>query len=234
VSTAVTACASSGSGDAPAHTVLCPEKIVVRSTFPRPPRRATLPAMQTNGKRLEQADATVRMTVQEAAAALGVTVEAVRGRMHRGKYGREQGPGGRVFVLVPADLLPDHEPERSTERLGERSANVESNVGSGPAEVVERLLDEVAFLRAELAERSDALRRREVLHGEEIRRRDHIIAGLVERLPPQLEAPASPAPREAHQTVAEEPDIEEHRPATDGPQEGAERRSSWWRQFFGF
>ena len=107
--------------------------------------------MQTNGERLGQTHATVRMTVQEAAAALGVTVEAVRGRMHRGKYGREEGPGGRVFVLVPADQLPDHEPERSTERLGERSANVGSNVGSGPAEAVERLLDEVAFLRVELA-----------------------------------------------------------------------------------
>ncbi len=126
--------------------------------------------MQTNGERLGQTDATVRMTVQEAAAALGVTVEAVRGRMHRGNYGREKTEDGRVFVLVPADQLPDHEPERSTERLGGRSANgrgnVWSNVGPGPAEqVVERLLDEVAFLRAELAERSEALRRREELHG---------------------------------------------------------------------
>ena len=171
------------------------------------------------------------MTVQEAAAALGVTVEAVRGRMHRGKYGREQGPGGRVFVLVPADLLPDHEPERSTERLGERSANVESNVGSGPAEVVERLLDEVAFLRTELAERSDALRRREVLHGEEIRRRDHIIAGLVERIPELGPARES---RNGHETATEAPKgAAEPRPATGGAQEGAERRS-WWRQFFGF
>ena len=157
------------------------------------------------------------MTVQEAAASLGVTVEAVRGRMHRGKYGREEGPGGRVFVLVPADQLPDHEPERSTERLGERSANgrgnVRSNVGTGPDAVVERLLDEVAFLRAELAERSEALRRREELHGEEIRRRDHIIAGLVERIP---ELGPAQEPRNGHETATAGPDGEEHRPATDG------------------
>ena len=142
--------------------------------------------MQTNGERLGRTDATVRMTVQEAAA-LGVTVEAVRGRMHRGHYGREKTEDGRVFVFVPADQLPADQPDRSSERSGERStngqANVRPNVGSGPAEqVVERLLDEVAFLRAELAERSDALRRPEELHGEEIRRRDHIIAGLVERV----------------------------------------------------
>ena len=172
------------------------------------------------------------MTVQEAAASLGVTVEAVRGRMHRGKYGREEGPGGRVFVLVPADQLPDHEPERSTERLGERLANDRSSVGAGPAEqVVERLLDEVAFLRAELAERSDALRRREVLHGEEIRRRDHIIAGLVERIP---ELGPAWEPRNGHETATEAPKgAPEPRPATGGAQEGAERRS-WWRRFFGF
>jgi hypothetical protein len=167
------------------------------------------------------------MTVQEAAAALGVTVEAVRGRMHRGKYGREKDLGGRVFVLVPADQLPDHEPERSTERLGERSANgrsnVRANVGPGPGEVEERLLDEVAFLRAELAERSDALRRREELHGEEIRRRDHIIAGLVERLPPQLEAP---------QTAAEEPEGTDSPSTGAAPQQAPERRS-WWRRLFG-
>jgi len=40
------------------------------------------------------------MTVQEAAVALGITVEAVRGRMHRGKYGREKTEDGRVFVIV--------------------------------------------------------------------------------------------------------------------------------------
>jgi hypothetical protein len=141
-----------------------------------------------------------------------------------------------VFVLVPADQLPDHEPERSTERLGERStnvrANVQTNVGSGPAEqVVERLLDEVAFLRAELAERSDTLRRREELHGEEIRRRDHIIAGLVERIP---ELGPGQAPRNGHhETAAEGAGGVEPHPATEEAQEGSERRSWLYRFFFG-
>ena len=192
--------------------------------------------MQTNGERLGRTDATVRMTVQEAAAALGVTVEAVRGRMHRGKYGREEGPGGRVFVLVPADQLPDHEPERSTERLGERSTNgrgnVRSNVGAGHAEqVVERLLDEVAFLRAELAERSEALRRREELHGEEIRRRDHINAGLVERIP---ELGPAQTPRNGPETAAEDAGGESQElPFTEEAQESSRRRSGWWRRLFG-
>ena len=180
------------------------------------------------------------MTVQEAAAALGVTVEAVRGRMHRGKYGRDKDPDGRVFVLVPADQLPEGQPERSSERLGERStngrANVQANVNAaGPGEeLVDRLLDEVAFLRAELADRGEALRRREELHGEEVRRRDHIIAGLVERIPPAIEAP--PEPRDGHETPAEGPEGADHRPADNGAQEAAGRRPerSWWaRLLFG-
>ena len=181
--------------------------------------------MQTNGEGLGQTDATVRMTVQEAAA-LGVTVEAVCGRLHRGKYG-----------LIPTARLPDHEPERSTERLDVRSANGRANgrtnVGSGPAEVVEGLLDEVGFLRAELAERSDALRRREELHGEEIRRRGHIIAGLVERLPPQLEAPSSPTPRDAPQTTGGDAEGSVPRPVAEGSQEAPGLRSWLYRFFFG-
>src|SRR4051812_5965416 len=86
----------------------------------------------------EQPDAnvhsTVRMTVQEAASALGITVEAVRGRMHRGKYGREKTEDGRVFVVLSADQLPNgyerSDPtrpqldEEPSERLVNQSAHV--------------------------------------------------------------------------------------------------------------
>jgi hypothetical protein len=95
---------------------------------------------------------------------------------------------------------------------------------------VERLLDEVAFLRAELAERSEALRRREELHGEEIRRRDHIIAGLVERIP---ELGPAQTPRNGPETAAEDPEgVRRERPFTEEAQEAPER--PWWRRWFGF
>ena len=192
--------------------------------------------MRPDDERSGRTGATVRMTVQEAAAALGVTVEAVRGRMHRGKYGRAKDHDGRVFVLVPADQLLGGQPERSTERLGERSTNGRANVqananAAGPGEeLVGRLLDEVAFLRAELADRSEALRRREELHGEEVRRRDHIIAGLVERVP-ALEAPRDE--RGGRETAGDEPEGSEPRPADKGAQERTERRSWLHRLFFG-
>ena len=50
--------------------------------------------MQTYGERSDneegQPDTTVRMNVQEAADALGITVEAVRGRIHCDRYDQEK------------------------------------------------------------------------------------------------------------------------------------------------
>src|ERR687890_352503 len=71
----------------------------------------------------------VRMTVQEAATALGVTVEAVRGRMHRGKYGREKAEDGRVYVvLTPDQLMTGRDRSEPPEaNVSEDSAAVDSD-----------------------------------------------------------------------------------------------------------
>ena len=171
----------------------------------------------------------VRMTVQEAAAALGITVEAVRGRMHRGKYGREKAEDGRVYVVLTPDQLANVD-ERSDERSEERSAHVRERSG-GSGELVEELRDHVAFLRAELEARNEEIHRREEEHREEARRKDTIIAQLAQRIP-ELEAPreSSPEPREASETVSEESD----KVTSPEQQEPSPRRErSWWREFFG-
>ena len=62
---------------------------------------------------------------------------------------------------------------------------------------------------------------------EELRRKDHIIAALTERIP-ELE-PAREEPREAREsprTVSEEPDKDTTAPDEEQP--------SWWKRFFGF
>jgi hypothetical protein len=64
---------------------------------------------------------------------------------------------------------------------------------------------------------------------EESRRKDHIIAGLVERLPPQLAAPSEPS--ESPQTATEEPERAGYRTGTGGRQEPISR--PWWRRVFG-
>jgi chromosome segregation ATPase len=193
----------------------------------------------------DQSDAnvysSVRMTVQEAAAALGITVEAVRGRMHRGKYGREKAEDGRVYVVLTPDQLAnagersDERSEatrpRAAEHSEERSAHVRERSG-GSGELVEELRDHVAFLRAELEARNEEIHRREEEHREESRRKDTIIAQLAQRIP-ELEAPreSSPEPREASETVSEESDKGTGSPEQQEPSPRRDR--SWWREFFG-
>ncbi len=46
-----------------------------------------------------------RVTVQEATGALGVTVEAVRGRIKRGKLEAEREKDGSVYVWLDADRI---------------------------------------------------------------------------------------------------------------------------------
>jgi|SRR5215204_3184743 len=70
----------------------------------------------------------------------------------------------------------------------------------------------------------DQLRSENEYLREESRRKDHIIAGLVERVP-ALEAPASPEPRES-------PEASE-KPAMGEDRDEEERRvRSWWRRLF--
>ncbi len=142
--------------------------------------------------------------LRKAAELLGTSTEAVRKRASRGSL-RSDRNDGRVVVWVDEDR-----PE------GGREAEVDG----GP--VVEILSDQVAYLRSQLDQEREANR--------ENRR---IIAALTQRIP-ELEAPASPEPPGASETVVEEPERaepREPRSATGGAQEGAERPR--WRRKFG-
>src|SRR3954470_3735572 len=172
------------------------------------------PFIERSDNTQDQPDAnvhsTVRLTVQEAATALGITVEAVRGRIHRGKYGREKTKDGRVLVLLTPEQLSNGGAE-SRERSDERSESGITNVRDQsderspqvrerlqeelPNELVEELRDHVAFLRAELEARNEELRRREEEHREEARRKDTIIAQLTQRIP-ELPPVSTPEGRE--------------------------------------
>jgi hypothetical protein len=62
---------------------------------------------------------------------------------------------------------------------------------------------------------------------EEIRRRDHLLAAALERIPAIEEAP-SPEPRESDRTASEEPGGVRGRPVSQEP----EQRRSWLYRFF--
>jgi hypothetical protein len=105
-----------------------------------------------------------RLTVQEAAEALGASVDAVRSRIRRGTLDHEKDPSGRVFVWLGDDQAAD-EPQRQVE---------------GSPELVDALRAQVEDLKARLDRAEEAAR--------ENRR---LLAAALERIPPQLEAPSS-------------------------------------------
>jgi len=151
-----------------------------------------------------------RLTVVEAAERLGVKEQAVRKRIARGTLHHTKDEDGRVYVyLVPSDT--DAKPE------------AEGNSTGGSTDtyaLIRSLEDQVGYLRREVEDWKD-----------ESRRKDAILMSLTQRIP-ELEAPREL--RDAPQAAAEAPAKSEHRPAPGGAQDGAERRSGWWRRFFGF
>ena len=86
-------------------------------------------------------------------------------------------------------------------------------------EAIADLRDRVAFLERQLEGRA-----------EEIRRRDHIIAALTERIPPAIEAPVHEKSRRSSETTVEEP-TRVTTPSAGGPKTGSQR--PWWRRAFG-
>jgi hypothetical protein len=83
---------------------------------------------------------TRRLTVSEAAGVLGISVEAVRGRVKRGTLKSERTKDGTVYVFVPGDRTrPDYD---------------QSN---DQALMVARLEDEVEFLRDQVRRQQEII-----------------------------------------------------------------------------
>jgi hypothetical protein len=95
-----------------------------------------------------------------------------------------------------------------------------SSEPSDQSELVESLQDQISYLRDQLEAEREAGRRK-----------DHLLAAALERIP-AIEPP--PEPREAPETVTGEPTkgAPKEQPYTQEEEgEGGER--SWWRRFFG-
>jgi hypothetical protein len=125
----------------------------------------------------------LRATVEEAAKILGTSENAVRKRLERGTLASEKVDGVRYVLLLDTDM-PQHARGTSGDPV---------TVMSGDLALIQAHLDsmqeQVGYLKAVVQTRD-----------EELRRKDHIIAALTERIP-ELEAP-----REASQTVRTAPE----------------------------
>src|SRR5215208_1894106 len=166
-----------------------------------------------------QDNVTLRVTIKEAAARLGVTEAAIRKRIQRGSLDKEMGSDGRVYVYL--DLSQD-------------KSHPESQVHRDPAveELVEELRDRVAFLERSLERRSI-----------EAERYQQIVAGLTQTNNQlsarvlQLEAPVEPpASTESREVGVQEPAEATPAPGQDTTLHTYESRSSekpWWKRVFG-
>ena len=153
-----------------------------------------------------------RLTVAEAAERLGVTPNAVRQRMRRGSIRYEKDENGLTFVyLHPEDTRRD-DGERVTERVQDTNSDASHDT------LIEELQEQNRRLWQELADRS-----------EELRRRDHIIMSLTQRIPElePVQHEAKPETPEASETPVDTPS------GTHAPEmQPKSHRRSWWRRFF--
>lgn len=103
------------------------------------------------------------LTFAAAGERLNISVDAVRMRVRRGRLATIQ-VNERTFVLWP-------QPKQANEPRTERTGSVSRSTVQDDTRLVTALEERIASLEQHLTERT-----------EEIRRRDHIIAGLVERV----------------------------------------------------
>jgi hypothetical protein len=138
-------------------------------------------------------DARQRLTVNQAADALGVTVDAIRSRIKRDTIAHER-VGDRVYVLLDADQArPGH--DQYTGRPGESST------------LISEMRSRIQFLEDEL-QRKDAI----LLNMTE---------AMKALSPPSQEAP--PDERESPKTTTDSEHRAPPRPGTEGTQEDVQR-----------
>ena len=155
-----------------------------------------------------------RLSVAEAAEALGVTRDAIHKRIHRGSIEYEKGEDGRFYVYV----------DTSTQEL---DSSMDTSKDESRVEALERLIDNqqdrIAFLERVLEEEREA-------RTEERRRHDTLMAQLMQRIP-ELEPPASSEPRESPVSPGSTriPTDGTGGPQTATEQPSEERRGFWSR-----
>src|SRR5215204_3243966 len=163
---------------------------------------------------------TRRLDLKEAAAELGITSEAVRRRAKRGTLPSENGEDGRLYVWLP-DVSDSgvHSVSNGEVHGGPHAGGADNYLLRDV--LLERVEDENDFLRREVERLHQDLESRR----EELRRKDHLLAAALERIPPALEE-ASPELPEGPEKASDKP------LSTSSPSEEEQQRS-WWQRLFG-
>ncbi len=172
-----------------------------------------------------------RLTVSEAADKLGISAEAVRSRVKRGTL-RSTKEGGTVYVLLPAPVTDDQtrpgedQTKEETDQTNDQTPPEHDRAGD-QVELVESLLDQLAYMREQLAEEREARRRA-----------DTIMAQLSQANAEQARTiRALDAPQDARDEPYGPETVSESEAGTSAPPEWETPSSlperSWWRRLFG-
>jgi excisionase family DNA binding protein len=152
-----------------------------------------------------------RVTVEEAAKLLGLSGNAVRKRLERGSLRSEKVDGIR-YVLFESDMS-----QHATDMP--RHAEHMSNGMPGDIALMQEHLDsmneQVEYLKMVIEKRD-----------EEIRRKDHLLAAALERIP-AIEPPAEAPPEGREEPESASPEME----GVESPIV-EEKPVSWWRKLF--
>jgi hypothetical protein len=163
---------------------------------------------QRSGRDQASTDQTTgrKLSVTEAAEALGISGDAVRSRIKRGTLPTAR-EGGRVFVVLGATDRP--------------TAQAQPTSATGEDRLYQEMQERIRYLESQVEEEREARRRA-----------DTLLARLMDRLPelePPQETPTEPpgSPETARDT-GERGAASSSPPAPETP---AER--PWWRRIFG-
>ncbi len=138
-----------------------------------------------------------RVTVAEASRILDTSQDAIRKRVQRNTIEWEKDEEGRVYVWL--------DPSESRQAADQDASGT----------TIEVLQEQVDYLK-------EVVRQRD----EEIRRRDHLLAAALERIPAIEPPPDTPSESRGSPESASE---EEGR----GEGRSEEERLSWWQRWFG-
>src|SRR5215217_1185378 len=165
-----------------------------------------------------------RITVPEAAERLGITQSAVHKRISRNQMRWEKDGEGRVYVFLDSSgSVNDIVNDIVNDKVNAKSKDM---VLDSLRDQIVAYKDQVDYLQTELTRRSEE-------HREEIRRRDHLLAAALERIP-AIEPPDTPSEtRESPEMPSEEPHSTHAPPVPETPVPDAQHKRSWWRAFFG-
>jgi len=133
-----------------------------------------------------------KLTVSEAAAALGISAEAVRSRIKRGTLPSVK-DGATVYVLLSADRTRPDE-DRTPPEHGRTAARSPSDSSA----LISAKDETIATLREQLASERQA-------HAEARR----LLMAALERIPPALEAPRHGARQEPQESSTPPPEASE-------------------------